>query len=249
MRKRRGFFNKSLVLCIVFGLIACFGMDSLSAEVFVVAQAPPSQPREPAITPPPASPQPSNTGIPSSESPASSPSLTIPPPGTPASPSRRRLPVIPPGSPTAQPPTPTTPLPSPSTQTQPSLPASGQEPTRGIPAPPPRAAAPGAPAGVAPARGGSGVVFNFDNADIYEVIRVMSEILKINYIIDPRVKGVVNIHTSGQISSADVFPIFQSILRLNGATAVKKNGIYQIVPLPEAKKLPAPLSHAQESGK
>ncbi len=77
----------------------------------------------------------------------------------------------------------------------------------------------------------------------------MSEILKINYIIDPRVKGVVNIHTSGQISSADVFPIFQSILRLNGATAVKRDGIYEIVPLPEAKKLPISPSSTQDSGK
>ncbi len=93
------------------------------------------------------------------------------------------------------------------------------------------------------------VVFNFDNADIYEVIRVMAEILKFNYIIDPKVKGVVNIHTSGQISVADVFPIFQSILRLNGATAVKKNGIYEIVPLVDAKKLPIPPSTTLESGK
>jgi general secretion pathway protein D len=77
----------------------------------------------------------------------------------------------------------------------------------------------------------------------------MSEILKINYMIDPRVKGVVNIHTSGQIASADVFPIFQSILRLNGATALKKDGIYEIVPLPEAKKLPSLPSRPEDSGK
>jgi general secretion pathway protein D len=77
----------------------------------------------------------------------------------------------------------------------------------------------------------------------------MSEILKINYMIDPRVKGVVNIHTSGQIASADVFPIFQSILRLNGATAFKKDGIYEIVPLPEAKKLPSLPSPPQDAGK
>jgi general secretion pathway protein D len=77
----------------------------------------------------------------------------------------------------------------------------------------------------------------------------MGEILKINYIIDPRVKGAVNIHTSGQISSADVLPIFQSILRLNGATAVKRDGVYEIVPLPEAKKLPISPSSLQDSGK
>ena len=96
---------------------------------------------------------------------------------------------------------------------------------------------------------GSGVVFNFDNADIYEVIRVMAEILKINYIVDARVKGVVNIHTSGQISTEDTFPIFQSILRLNGATAVKKDGVYEIVPLIDAKKLPIPPSTTREPGK
>jgi general secretion pathway protein D len=83
---------------------------------------------------------------------------------------------------------------------------------------------------------GSGVIFNFDNADIYEVIRVMAEIMKINYLIDPRVKGVVNIHTTGQLPAEEVFPIFQSILRLNGVTAVKKDGLYEIVPLSDAKK-------------
>jgi general secretion pathway protein D len=95
----------------------------------------------------------------------------------------------------------------------------------------------------------AGVVFNFDNADIYEVIRVMGEILRMNYIVDPRVKGVVNIHTSGQIPAEEAFPIFQSILRLNGATAVKRDGLYEIVPMTDAKKLPISLTTIQESGK
>ncbi|MGB7573968.1 MAG: type II secretion system secretin GspD [Thermodesulfobacteriota bacterium] len=85
-----------------------------------------------------------------------------------------------------------------------------------------------------------GVIFNFDNADIYEVIRVMAEIMKINYLVDPRVKGTVNIHTTGQLPGEEVFPIFQSILRLNGATAVKKDGLYEIVPLSDAKKTYVP---------
>jgi general secretion pathway protein D len=83
---------------------------------------------------------------------------------------------------------------------------------------------------------GPGVIFNFDNADIYEVIRVMAEIMKINYLVDPRVKGTVNIHTTGQLPGEEIFPIFQSILRLNGATAVKKDGLYEIVPLGDGKK-------------
>jgi general secretion pathway protein D len=87
---------------------------------------------------------------------------------------------------------------------------------------------------------GPGVIFNFDNADIYEVIRVMAEIMKINYLVDPRVKGTVNIHTTGQLPGEEVFPIFQSILRLNGATAVKKDGLYEIVSLSDAKKTYVP---------
>jgi general secretion pathway protein D len=94
-----------------------------------------------------------------------------------------------------------------------------------------------------------GLVFNFDNADLYEVIRVMAEILKINYIIDPAVKGIVNIHTSGQIPIGDALAIFQSILKLNGATAVKKDNLYEIVPFGDAKKLYTPPSTLEEAKK
>jgi general secretion pathway protein D len=93
------------------------------------------------------------------------------------------------------------------------------------------------------------VVFNFDNADLYEVIRVMAEILKINYIVDPKVRGVVNIHTVGQIPAEEVFPIFQSILRLNGATAVKKGNVYEIVPFGDAKKSYVPFSTTRDPAK
>jgi general secretion pathway protein D len=158
-----------------------------------------------------------------------------------------------PTPPVSQPQTPTPPLPpavpvpKPITPPKPSPPATAQPSTPAAPITPPTPPAP--PSRPVPPRMGSAVVFNFDNADLYEVIRVMGEILKINYIIDPRVKGVVNIHTSGQISAEDAFPIFQSILRLNGATAVKKDGIYEIVPLTDAKKLPVFPSTTREPGK
>jgi general secretion pathway protein D len=108
------------------------------------------------------------------------------------------------------------------------------------PPPPSPAASPArasAPVKPPESRPGPGTVFNFDNADIYEVIRVMAEVLKINYVIDPRVRGVVNIRTTSPISGDEIFSVFQSILRLNGATAVKKDNLYEIVPFGEAKKL------------
>ncbi len=126
-------------------------------------------------------------------------------------------------TPSTQPPVPATPQP----------PAGTQSPTPLQPPAPPMVK-PAVPAV------GPGVIFNFDNADIYEVIRVMAEIMKINYLVDPRVKGTVNIHTTGQFPGEEVFPIFQSILRLNGATAVKKDGLYEIVPLSDGKKTYVP---------
>ena len=99
------------------------------------------------------------------------------------------------------PPSATTPAPAPASPPPPPLPVRPAEPQRG-----------------------PGVVFNFDNADLYEVIRVMTEIMKMSYVVDPRVKGVVNIHTVGQISSEDVFPIFQSILRTSGMNWPRPRG-------------------------
>ena len=127
-----------------------------------------------------------------------------------------------------------------------------QKPEPQVPAPAPQAPSPSPPSppvrpGEAPR--GPGVVFNFDNADLYEVIRVMAEIMKISYIVDPRVKGVVNIHTVGQIPFEDVFPIFQSILKLNGATAVKKGNVYEIGPFGDAKKSYVPPSTGLDPGK
>jgi general secretion pathway protein D len=255
MKKRKYSFNKILVFCLVSGMTVCFGIGSLGAEpkgdTFLVAQGSPSQPPDSVTTPSPAAPQPSTTQPPSGPQPVtpaspersvSPPSETVPGPSPAVPPSfqRRRL------APVPQQPIPPAPQPSPPTTRLPSLPAQGQPL---VPTPGPAPVVPGPPPAATATRTSSGVVFNFDNADIYEVIRVMSEILKINYMIDPRVKGVVNIHTSGQIASADVFPIFQSILRLNGATALKRDGVYEIVPLPEAKKLPSTPLPPQDSGK
>ncbi len=130
----------------------------------------------------------------------------------------------------------------------PSMPPGPSPPPMVAPPPvatPPVPTPPGAPA---PAGRGGRFVLNFDNADIYEVIRVMAEMMNMNYIVDPRVKGVVNIRTTGQISTQDIFPIFQAILNMNGAAAVKKGIVYEIVPFGDAKKLYTPPSVERERG-
>ncbi len=157
----------------------------------------------------------------------------------------RELPPSPQPAISPGPPLPSTSSLPPAVAAQPSDPTPGLPPATS-PAPPGRTIASAKPP---EPRTGGGVVFNFDNADIYEVIRVMAEVMKINYVVDPRVRGVVNIRTTSPISGDEVFSVFQSILRLNGATAVKKENLYEIVPFGEAKKLPLPPSDRIEPGR
>ncbi|MCP4681066.1 MAG: type II secretion system secretin GspD, partial [Desulfobacterales bacterium] len=82
------------------------------------------------------------------------------------------------------------------------------------------------------------IVFNFDNADLYEVIRTLAELLEINYIVESSVKGKVTIHTAGGLRKKDLFPIFLQILEANGITAIKAGNLYKIVPLKEASRMP-----------
>lgn len=80
------------------------------------------------------------------------------------------------------------------------------------------------------------IALNFDNADIYEVINALSDFLGINYIIDPAVKGKVNIHTSGEIDRSQLLPVLESIFAMNNIAMVKTGDFYKIVPVKEASK-------------
>lgn len=81
------------------------------------------------------------------------------------------------------------------------------------------------------------VSFFFDDADVFEVIQtVFADILKENYIIDPRVRGRVNFRTVTPIPKDEVLPIIEIILRLNGIGFVEERGLYNIIPLEQVSK-------------
>lgn len=80
------------------------------------------------------------------------------------------------------------------------------------------------------------VSFNFDNADIYEFIQVVSEITGLNYVIAPGVGGKVTIETAGKISIDEVFELFITILEVNNLTAVKSGNVYKILPIGQARQ-------------
>ena len=70
------------------------------------------------------------------------------------------------------------------------------------------------------------------------MIDILAKMMKINYILDPRVKGSVTIYTYGEVKPVDLMPLMETILRVNGAAMVKVGDLYRIVPVNAVSQLP-----------
>ena len=85
------------------------------------------------------------------------------------------------------------------------------------------------------------VTLNFVNAEIEGVVKAISQITGKNFIIDPRVKGTVNIVSGKAIPQAKAYALLLAALRMQGFTAVEADGIVKIVPEAEAKTMATPV--------
>jgi general secretion pathway protein D len=79
------------------------------------------------------------------------------------------------------------------------------------------------------------VSLNFVNADIEEVVKAVSHITGRNFLIDPRVKGSINIISSTPVPAALAYDILLSALRLQGFAAVESGGVTKVMPEADAK--------------
>jgi general secretion pathway protein D len=79
------------------------------------------------------------------------------------------------------------------------------------------------------------VMLNFVNADIEAVATAIGQMSKRNFLIDPRVKGNVNIVSSRPVPPSAAYDIFLSALRLQGYAAVESDGVVKILPEADAK--------------
>lgn len=86
------------------------------------------------------------------------------------------------------------------------------------------------------------VTLNFVNADIEAVVKAVAEMTGRNFVLDPRVKGVINIVSSRPVPASLVYPTLLSALRLQGYAAVETDGITKIVPEADAKQHASPVS-------
>jgi general secretion pathway protein D len=84
-------------------------------------------------------------------------------------------------------------------------------------------------------RAGEPITLNFVGADIEAVARTMGVITGRTMVVDPRVKGTINLSSERPQSPAAAYNQFLAALRLQGFTVVESAGITKVVPEAEGK--------------
>lgn len=94
---------------------------------------------------------------------------------------------------------------------------------------------------------GEGVMLNFANADIESVVRAVAKITNRNFLIDPRVKGTLNVATAMPVSPAVAYDILRSALRLQGFAVIDEHGVLKVVPEADAKQHSVPVTSGKSA--
>src|SRR5882724_5859682 len=79
------------------------------------------------------------------------------------------------------------------------------------------------------------ITLNFVNADIEAVARTMAAITGRSIVVDPRVKGTINLSTDRPVTPTAAYNQFLATMRLSGYAVVEANGLLKVVPEADAK--------------
>jgi len=85
------------------------------------------------------------------------------------------------------------------------------------------------------------ITLNFKDADIKAVIDTVADLTGKTFIIDPRVKGQVNIVSSQPLNKGEVLNVFLSMLEVQGFTTVTVGRAIKIVPNTNMRNTPQPV--------
>jgi general secretion pathway protein D len=86
-----------------------------------------------------------------------------------------------------------------------------------------------------PAKANETITLNFANAEIESVARTLATLSGHNVVVDPRVKGTMNLISTVPVAPAQALRLFASQLRTQGFALVESSGLYTVVPEAEAK--------------
>ncbi len=82
---------------------------------------------------------------------------------------------------------------------------------------------------------------NFVGADIESVVRAVGHFTGNTFVIDPRVKGTINLVSEKPVTKAQAFEMLGSVLRLQGYAMVRTRDFVKVVPEAEAKLQASPV--------
>ncbi len=82
---------------------------------------------------------------------------------------------------------------------------------------------------------GSEAALNFVGADIESVVKAVGHYINVTFVIDPRVKGTINLVSEKTLSKAQAFNLLTTTLRLQGFAVVMGDGFAKVVPESDAK--------------
>ncbi|MGD8421957.1 MAG: type II secretion system secretin GspD, partial [Gammaproteobacteria bacterium] len=91
------------------------------------------------------------------------------------------------------------------------------------------------------------VTLNFSDADLVSVINSVSQITGKNFIIDPRVKGKINVVSSKPLNADEVYNVFLSILQVHGFATIPGENAIKIIPDATAKQSETPYNAASQN--
>lgn len=92
------------------------------------------------------------------------------------------------------------------------------------------------PAPEKPPASSSNINLNFEGADVRDIAKtVLAEILKENYIVDPKVQGTISLRTTRPLPREALMPTLETVLRMNGIVMIKENNVFKIMPAAGAK--------------
>ena len=79
------------------------------------------------------------------------------------------------------------------------------------------------------------VTLSFSNADIESVASVLAKATGQTILVDPKVKGTINLISNRPLTKAKAIDAFSTALRTSGFALVDVNGVYRVVPEADAK--------------
>ncbi len=97
--------------------------------------------------------------------------------------------------------------------------------------------------------GDDGIALNFEQTDLREVVTAIFQTLGYTYVIDPAVSGTITINMPQDkpLKRADLLPMLERLLAMNGAAMIKEGAVYRIIPTASALSGNANLQVAGQS--